>query len=131
MADCLCAREVIAEYLAHGYILKDNILHRAAKLDGKSLPSNEIESHWDTDSVTEEKNISPRFLKFLRGWDESIGTRFLGPDKTVSGHVAGLANTATGKAREFDQQKGISQSAFAVSFVPLDSDKVISQSHDP
>lgn len=66
-------------------------------------------------SIIEERNISPRFLSFLKSWDETIGTKLLGPDKTVSGHVMGLAHTATDKAKEFDQQKGISQSAYGVS----------------
>jgi len=76
---------IAAEYLAKGYILSDGILQRAIEIDQK-------------------QGISTRFLSYFNQLDKGVGSRAIGPDKTLSGHV-------TDTLKSVDEQRGISKSA--------------------
>ncbi|TFK70362.1 hypothetical protein BDN72DRAFT_839068 [Pluteus cervinus] len=83
---------IAAEYLAKGYILSDGILQRAIQID-------------------QQKGISKNFINYLSSLDSHIGSRTLGPDKTVSGKVQETVAAATQQAKAVDEQKGISKLA--------------------
>ncbi|THV03806.1 hypothetical protein K435DRAFT_650353 [Dendrothele bispora CBS 962.96] len=83
---------VAAEYLAKGYTLSDQILQRAIDLDSK-------------------QGISQRFLSYFHSIDSSLGSRALGPDKTISGKVQETLQAATQQAKTVDEQRGISKTA--------------------
>jgi len=83
---------IAAEYLAKGYTLSDTILTRAIEIDNK-------------------QGISKRFLSYLQTVDTTVGSKTLGPDKTVSGKVVETVNAATQQVRSVDEQKGYSKTA--------------------
>ncbi|KAK7469441.1 hypothetical protein VKT23_003913 [Stygiomarasmius scandens] len=83
---------VAAEYLAKGYTLSDQILQRAIDLDNK-------------------QGISKRFLSYFHSIDSSIGSKALGPDKTISGKVQETLQAATQQAKTVDEQRGITKTA--------------------
>jgi len=83
---------IAAEYLAKGYILSDNILQRAIDIDAK-------------------QGISSRFLSYFRSLDQGLGERLVGHEKTISGQVQTYVDAGTAKAREVDQNRGISKQA--------------------
>jgi len=83
---------IAAEYLAKGYVLSDNILTRAIKIDS-------------------ERGISKRFLSYLNSVDQTVGSKTLGPGQTISGKATETISTATQQARAVDEQKGYSKSA--------------------
>ncbi|KAG8898641.1 hypothetical protein FRB99_007242 [Tulasnella sp. 403] len=76
---------IAAEYLAKGYQLSDNILQRAIEMDKK-------------------KGISQRFLAYIRGLDQTLGSKVAGPETTLS---AKAINTA----KSIDEKQGISTKA--------------------
>ncbi|KAH8804337.1 hypothetical protein DL96DRAFT_1718147 [Flagelloscypha sp. PMI_526] len=84
---------IAAEYLARGYILGDDILKRAIDIDQK-------------------QGISKRFLSYLTTIDSTVGAKVLGPDQTLSGKATTTAASATQTAKSFDEQKGITKTAF-------------------
>jgi hypothetical protein len=83
---------IVAEYLAKGYKLSDQILERAIEMDSK-------------------QGISKRFLSYFHSLDKSVGERALGPDQTISAKVQSTIDTATTQARAMDEQKGFSKIA--------------------
>ena len=83
---------IVAEYLARGYTLSDQILQRAIELD-------------------RQRGISQRFLGYIHSLDSSLGEKALGPEKTISGLVAEKVNQAQAQARSIDEQRGISSKA--------------------
>lgn len=83
---------IAAEYLAKGYQLSDNILHRAIDIDNK-------------------QGISKRFLDYFHSLDTNLGQRALGPDQTISGKVQTSLEAATQQAKAVDEQKGFSKMA--------------------
>ncbi|KAK7464668.1 hypothetical protein VKT23_005875 [Stygiomarasmius scandens] len=83
---------VAAEYLAKGYTLSDQILQRAIDLDNK-------------------QGISKRFLSYFHSIDSSLGSKTLGPDKTISGKVQETLQAATQQAKTVDEQRGITKTA--------------------
>ncbi|KAF5337494.1 hypothetical protein D9758_013592 [Tetrapyrgos nigripes] len=83
---------VAAEYLAKGYTLSDQILQRAIELDNN-------------------QGISKRFLSYFHSLDSGIGSRALGPDKTISGKVQETLSAATQQAKSVDEQRAISKTA--------------------
>jgi len=83
---------IAAEYLARGYKLSDGILQRAIELDN-------------------QKGISTRFLNYIKGLDQTVGAKALGPDKTVSGKIQETLSNATTQAKSVDEQKGYSKIA--------------------
>ncbi|RSH84768.1 uncharacterized protein EHS24_006293 [Apiotrichum porosum] len=80
---------IAAEYLANGYLLGDHIIQKAIDVDSK-------------------QGISKRFLSFLDNIDKKAGERFVGENKTVSSKALEHANTFASRAREADQQRGVS-----------------------
>jgi RNA recognition motif-containing protein len=76
---------IAAEYLAKGYQLSDSILQRAIEIDQK-------------------QGISTRFLEYIKALDQGVGSRTLGPDRTVSGK---FQETIT----RIDEQRGIRKQA--------------------
>ncbi|KAJ3502875.1 hypothetical protein NLJ89_g8694 [Agrocybe chaxingu] len=83
---------IAAEYLAKGYVLSEQILHRAIEIDTK-------------------QGISKRFLDYFHSLDKSVGERALGHDQTVSGKVQATVDHATQQARAVDEQKGYTKIA--------------------
>ncbi|KIM43247.1 hypothetical protein M413DRAFT_444056 [Hebeloma cylindrosporum] len=83
---------IMAEYLAKGYKLSDQILERAIDMDSK-------------------QGISKRFLSYFHSLDKSVGERALGPEQTVSAKVQSTVDNATTQARAIDEQKGFSKIA--------------------
>jgi len=83
---------IAAEYLARGYTLSDNILQRAIDIDA-------------------QQGISKRFLSYFNSFDHTVGSKVVGPDQTISSKVQETLSGAQAKAREVDQQKGISNMA--------------------
>jgi len=73
---------IAAEYLAKGYTLSDNILQKAIEMDQK-------------------KGISQRFLTYIHGLDQTIGSKLGGPEPTLS-------EKAYNTAKSIDQKQGIS-----------------------
>jgi len=84
---------IAAEYLAKGYVLKDDILKRAIEID-------------------EKQGISKKFLNYLNQLDTTVGERTLGPEKTVSGKVQETVASAADQAKAIDQEKGITKTAY-------------------
>jgi len=80
---------IVAEYLAHGYVMGDHVVQRAIDFDQK-------------------QGISSRFLTFFNNLDKSVGSRVVGQDKTVSGKVNEGAAAVVAKTREVDQNRGVS-----------------------
>jgi len=83
---------IAAEYLARGYTLSDQILQRAIEIDSK-------------------QGISSRFLSYIQTADTKLGSKALGPEKTISGKVQETFASATQQARTLDEQKGYSKQA--------------------
>ncbi|KAG6815979.1 hypothetical protein H0H87_009682 [Tephrocybe sp. NHM501043] len=83
---------IAAEYLARGYVLSDKVLQRAIEID-------------------HQQGISKRFLNYFQHVDQSIGSRALGPDQTISSKVQSTVDAATSKAKAVDEQKGYTKSA--------------------
>jgi len=83
---------IAAEYLAKSYKLSDNVLKEAIKLDNKH-------------------GISPRFKTYLASIDKTVGSKALGPEKTISGKVTETFTAATQQVRSIDEQKGYSKMA--------------------
>jgi len=83
---------IVAEYLAKGYVLSDNILASAIDLDQK-------------------KGISSRFLSYFNSLDKTVGEKTLGRDQTVSGRVQTGLSSGMNQARTYDEQRGLSKSA--------------------
>ncbi|KAF8513787.1 hypothetical protein JB92DRAFT_3096410 [Gautieria morchelliformis] len=83
---------IAAEYLARGYKLSDSVLQRAIDIDNK-------------------QGISKRFMSYISTLDSSLGSRVVGPEKTISGKVQETLTGAQAKAKEVDEQKGISKLA--------------------
>ncbi|ORY29374.1 hypothetical protein BCR39DRAFT_532563 [Naematelia encephala] len=80
---------IIAEYLAHGYVLGDHVVQRAIDFDHK-------------------QGISNRFLSFFTGLDHTVGEKVVGEDKTISGKLQEAGAAVYAKTREVDQKGGVS-----------------------
>lgn len=80
---------IVAEYLAHGYVMGDHVIQRAIDFDQK-------------------QGISNRFLNFFNSLDHTVGSKVVGEDKTVSGKVNESAAAVMAKTREVDQNRGVS-----------------------
>ncbi|WWC66453.1 uncharacterized protein I206_100355 [Kwoniella pini CBS 10737] len=80
---------IVAEYLAHGYALGDNIVQKAIDIDNK-------------------QGISARFLSFFNSLDSTVGNKVVGENKTVTGKINETAAAGVAKAREVDQHRGFS-----------------------
>ncbi|WRT64055.1 uncharacterized protein IL334_000983 [Kwoniella shivajii] len=78
---------IVAEYLAHGYALGDNIVQKAIDIDNK-------------------QGISSRFLSFFNSLDSTVGSKVVGENKTVTGKINETAAAGVAKAREVDQHRG-------------------------
>ncbi|KIK63297.1 hypothetical protein GYMLUDRAFT_41002 [Collybiopsis luxurians FD-317 M1] len=83
---------IAAEYLARGYTLSDSVLQRAIEMDN-------------------QKGISKKFLSYFNSLDSSIGSKALGPDKTITGKLSETISAATQQAKTVDEQKGVSKTA--------------------
>jgi len=86
---------IVAEYIAKGYVLSDQVLQKAIDLDQK-------------------QGISARFMAWWHSFDHAVGSKVApagAEQPTLSSTVTGHVNTGLGKAREIDQQKGISNKA--------------------
>ncbi|KAL1673439.1 hypothetical protein EV122DRAFT_270471 [Schizophyllum commune] len=83
---------VVAEILAKGYKLTDDILQRAIEVD-------------------KERGISQKFLAYLQNLDKTLGAKAVGPEQTLSGKALEAAHAATQQAKAIDEQKGISKTA--------------------
>ncbi|KAH7103357.1 hypothetical protein BKA62DRAFT_696660 [Auriculariales sp. MPI-PUGE-AT-0066] len=98
---------IAAEYLAKGYVLSDDILHRAIEFD-------------------KSQGISSRFLSYLHSFDSTIGSRIGGEGTTLSSAVNAkvqpivsdvqskvqpVVNDGVTRARTLDEQRGISKTA--------------------
>ncbi|CDZ97518.1 RNA recognition motif domain [Phaffia rhodozyma] len=87
---------IIAEYLAHGYVLSDQIVERAIEADKK-------------------QGISNRFLSFIKDLDSKAGAKVVGPEQTISAKahevIDPIVAQVIGRTKEVDQQRGISTKA--------------------
>lgn len=83
---------IVAEILAKGYALSDQILHKAIEVDKK-------------------QGISTRFLNYIRGLDTTIGQRIGGPEATVSGKAKEALAQGQEQAKTFDEQHSITKQA--------------------
>jgi len=83
---------IAAEYLSKGYVLSDGILQRAIDLDTKH-------------------GISTHFLSYFNSIDQTVGSKVLGENKTISGKVTELAGQGYGQAKAIDEHRGISKHA--------------------
>jgi len=79
---------IVAEYIAHGYVLGDHIIERAIDFDQK-------------------QGISSRFLNFFNSLDHTVGHRVIGENQTVSGKVNEQASFVYNKTKEVDQNRGV------------------------
>ncbi|WVN90285.1 uncharacterized protein L203_105521 [Cryptococcus depauperatus CBS 7841] len=80
---------IVAEYLAHGYVLGDHIIQKAIDVDNK-------------------QGISSRFLNFFNSLDSTVGNKVVGENQTVSAKLQEHAAAAVAKTKEVDQSRGIS-----------------------
>ncbi|EIW72379.1 hypothetical protein TREMEDRAFT_70704 [Tremella mesenterica DSM 1558] len=80
---------IVAEYLAHGYVLGDHIVQRAIDFD-------------------HQQGISHKVLDFFGKLDKTVGNRVIGQDKTVSAKLNEHAAFVMAKTKEVDQQRGVS-----------------------
>jgi hypothetical protein len=83
---------IVAEYLAHGYVLSDNIVQRAIEMDHK-------------------QGISSKFLNYIHSIDHKVGEKVIGPEATVSAKLNESIQPAVSKIKEVDQSRGISSRA--------------------
>jgi len=83
---------IAAEYLANGYRLTDDILHRLIDVDAK-------------------QGISKRFLNYMQLLDAKAGEQALGRNQTISGKLQATVQSAAQQARAIDEQKGYSKVA--------------------
>ena len=60
------------------------------------------------------KGISKRFLTYIKQFDQSVGARALGENKTLTGKAQELLSGATTQARSVDEQKGYTKIAHDV-----------------
>jgi hypothetical protein len=56
----------------------------------------------------EKQGISSKFLDFFHSLDHTVGNKVIGEEKTVSGKLNEGAAAVVGKAREVDQNRGVS-----------------------
>jgi hypothetical protein len=95
---------VVAEYLAKGYVLSDQILQRAIDLDN-------------------QHGISSTFLSYWNSFDSAAGSKVNAEGKPLShvvqGHVATATTTATEKAKALDTQTGVTARGQTVSLSGL------------
>jgi len=81
---------IMAEYLAAGYHVSDLLIQRAIEVDHK-------------------QGISSKFLAYMEKLDSKVGSTVANePNAKVSGVIGGTLAQATNKAKEIDQQRGIS-----------------------
>lgn len=81
---------IMAEYLAAGYQVGDHIIQRAIDVDQK-------------------QGISSKFLTYVQKIDNKLGeTVAKDPEAKASSILGAHASGAVGKAKEFDERKGIS-----------------------
>lgn len=64
----------------------------------------------------DKQGISKRFVSYFQSLDSSLGSRVVGPEKTISGKVQDTLTGAQAKAKEVDEQKGFSKTATDVRF---------------
>ncbi|KIM24686.1 hypothetical protein M408DRAFT_17535 [Serendipita vermifera MAFF 305830] len=83
---------IVAELLAKGYVLSEQILHKAIEVDQK-------------------QGISTRFLNYIKGLDTTIGQKIGGPEDTVSGKAKSVVAQGHAQAKSIDEQHGISKQA--------------------
>lgn len=83
---------IVAELLAKGYVLSEQIVHGAIEYDKK-------------------QGISTRFLNYIRGLDSAIGTKIGGPETTVSGKATEALNQSQARAKSIDEQHHITDQA--------------------
>lgn len=83
---------IVAEYLAHGYVLSDNIVQRAIEMDHK-------------------QGISSKFLNYIHNIDHKVGEKVIGPEATVSAKLNESIQPAVSKIKEVDQNRGITSKA--------------------
>ncbi|KIY61867.1 hypothetical protein CYLTODRAFT_494991 [Cylindrobasidium torrendii FP15055 ss-10] len=93
---------IAAEYLAKGYQLSDQILHRAIDLDN-------------------QQGISKRFLAYFHSIDATIGAKALGPDQKLSTKVQETVTSTATRAKTIDEQKGYTKTASEYYFKALSS----------
>ncbi|KAJ9097561.1 hypothetical protein QFC19_006735 [Naganishia cerealis] len=80
---------IMAEYLAAGYHMSDLLIERAIEMDRK-------------------QGISSRFMAYINQLDNKVGETVVGhPDQKASSILAGHLGTAVHKAKEVDEQRGI------------------------
>lgn len=91
---------IAAEYLARGYTLSDQVLQKAIAIDN-------------------EKGISKRFLEYFWSIDKTVGEKTLGREQTISGALQEGVKHAEERARQVDQQRGISTKATDVGTLVL------------
>ena len=93
---------IVAEYLAHGYVLSDHVIQQAIDLDREWTDPRPLAER------AEKHGISKNFLDFFNSIDHKAGHHLIGENQTVSGRLNESAAAATAKAREIDQNRGIS-----------------------
>lgn len=80
---------IVAEYLAHGYVMGDHIVQRAIDFDQK-------------------QGISSNVINFFNSIDHNVGKRVVGENQTVSGKIGEQASQVIAKTKEVDQNRGVS-----------------------
>ncbi|KAF8823516.1 hypothetical protein HHX47_DHR10000148 [Lentinula edodes] len=104
---------------------KTALMLNGGSLDGATLtvtsdtvhpdePEDSKDEHIDqTDKprAGKQRGISKKFLSYFNSLDTGIGSRALGPDKTISGKLQETLAAATQQAKTVDEQKGVSKTA--------------------
>jgi len=83
---------IVAEILAKGYALSDQVVHRAIEYD-------------------KQQGISTRFTGYIQGLDAAVGAKIGGPDTTVSGKAREALAQSHARAKSIDEQHHITTQA--------------------
>jgi len=83
---------IVAELLAKGYVLSEQVLHKAIEVD-------------------HQQGISTRFLNYIKSLDTAVGQKIGGPETTVSGKAREVVAQGHAQAKSIDEQHGITKQA--------------------
>jgi len=83
---------IVAELLAKGYVVSEQILHKAIEIDQK-------------------QGISARFLNYIKGLDKTLGQKIGDPETTVSDKAKSVLAQGQVRAKTIDEQHGITKQA--------------------
>lgn len=100
---------IVAEILAKGYVLSEQILHKAIEIDQKQARG--FSDNQVIGLIIPIQGISTRFINYIRGLDSTVGAQIGGPDTTVSSKAKEVIAEGQARAHTIDEQHGISRQA--------------------